>query len=329
MEACAEIFSSCLEPLRLWLKGLPQGLQIRRRRDGTPYSTERTALDIESNLPLWLQRQRLFLELHYHKIQTSLHRFFLNFYPFQEWKIPQTEGHMITCFNHAMTITSITRQVLSETTIIIGGYDLHYFQWDATMSLLGFKFACTSSSLVPAASSMLDAAVSVFEILGKKFSAATRAAHIVHELQSNLLNPVESSSDMILGTAMSSGTMSSASLTDLESLSFGGTNNSSLSDFSTPLQSATEVTDAKYFSCGDYSPTARTTEGIEKAMSTSVNDPFQLDFNAFDPVWNELDNIDVMNWSRFTDLTNVENRDGGHLHAATDEKDTVDLPMIE
>ncbi|MCJ1377099.1 hypothetical protein MMC17_000190, partial [Xylographa soralifera] len=45
------------EPLEDWLKDVPGAIQTQRQSNGVPFSTDRSALQIEQFAPLWLQRQ--------------------------------------------------------------------------------------------------------------------------------------------------------------------------------------------------------------------------------------------------------------------------------
>jgi hypothetical protein len=67
------------ERLDEWLKGIPGALKTKRRSNGDPFSTDLSAVEIEQFAPLWLQQQRLLLELMYHNLCMNLYRPFISF----------------------------------------------------------------------------------------------------------------------------------------------------------------------------------------------------------------------------------------------------------
>jgi hypothetical protein len=81
LERCAELLSQCMEPLRRWTNSVPDGLKTRRKNSGIPLSADRTSIDNDANAPLWLQLQRLSLELLYHNLLSTLYRQFIYFTP--------------------------------------------------------------------------------------------------------------------------------------------------------------------------------------------------------------------------------------------------------
>ena len=62
---------------------------------------------------------------------------------------PQTDVHNISCLNHAMAITSILNQVLSETDLLRGWSPIFQYQWDAILCTLGYVLANSLSPLNP------------------------------------------------------------------------------------------------------------------------------------------------------------------------------------
>ena len=52
-----------MEPLEDWLKEVPGAIKMQHQYSGVSFSTDQPALQIEQFAPLWLQRQRLLLEL--------------------------------------------------------------------------------------------------------------------------------------------------------------------------------------------------------------------------------------------------------------------------
>ncbi|KAJ4203426.1 hypothetical protein FSOLCH5_007731 [Fusarium solani] len=174
LEVCAKFLTSMMEDIRSWLGNVPSELKTRRRGDGTPFSLDRSSLDIETSAPLWLQRQRLCLELMYHGLVMGLYRPFITFQTRRS--IPITEAHATACINHAIAHTHIMHQVLTETDILNGWHDAFHWQWDATVTLLGFLFAYPISAPTPAARRAVDKAIEAFERFGANNVAVARNA---------------------------------------------------------------------------------------------------------------------------------------------------------
>ncbi len=169
------------ERLEEWLKGVPGALKTQRQNDGVPFSTDRSALKIEQFAPLWLQRQRLLLELMYHNLCTNLYRPSISFAPATA-QIPLADRMAMKCAAHAMALTHMMHQVLTSTSILAGWHEAFQWQWNAAMTLVGFVLAHPHSASTRAARSTIDLSVAVFEIFGNSFAVAAGAANIMSEL---------------------------------------------------------------------------------------------------------------------------------------------------
>jgi len=169
------------ERLEEWLKGVPGALKTQRQNDGIPFSTDRSALKIEQFAPLWLQRQRLLLELMYHNLGTNLYRPSISFAPATA-QTPLADRMAIKCAAHAMALTHMMHQVLTSTSILAGWHEAFQWQWNAAMTLVGFVLAHPHSASTRAARSTIDLSVAVFEIFGNSFAVAAGAANIMSEL---------------------------------------------------------------------------------------------------------------------------------------------------
>ena len=179
-ETCAAFLQSSMGALQTWLHELPAALKTPRRGNGTPLSTDRSPLDLEPFVPLWLQRQRLLLELRYHALAMSLYRPFISFVqPFSAQSRPLAEANSVACLNHAMALTHITRQVLAETDILGGWHEAFRWQWSAALSTLGFVLACPVQPCTPTARRAVAVAIAVFEAFGDNFAVAVSAAAVV------------------------------------------------------------------------------------------------------------------------------------------------------
>ena len=182
LEDCAQFLSSNIKPLQLWLQNLPDSLKTKRKGSGEPFSHDRSALDVEMFAPLWLQRQRLLLELFYHNLAMNLYRPFICFSTAANYSLPYSEGNAISCINHAIAITDIMHQVIAETDILRGWHEAFQWQWNATLSLIGYTLACPVTPSTPSARQAIDKAIDIFKILGENFAIAENAATVARNL---------------------------------------------------------------------------------------------------------------------------------------------------
>lgn len=180
-ETLAEFFGRKMTPVREWTQNVPKSLKCGRKADGEAFSTDRTPLNIDTYIPLWLQRQRLLLELLYHHLQISISRQFLRFPPVAVSLTPLADSLGISCVYHAITLTNIIHQVLSETDLLHGWFHVYQYQWDAVLCTLGFVLANPVCPPTPPARKSLQTAVRNLEIIGEHFPAAANAASLVRD----------------------------------------------------------------------------------------------------------------------------------------------------
>lgn len=169
------------DPLEQWLQDVPGAIQMQRQRNGVPYSTDRSALQIEQFAPLWLQRQRLLLELMYHNLCIDLYRPSICFGSATA-QTPLAYEMAMKCAAHAMALTQMMHQVLHSTSILAGWLEAFQWQWNAAMTLVGFVLAHPDDDSTRAARSIIDISVAVLENLGSSFAIAAGAASIIGEL---------------------------------------------------------------------------------------------------------------------------------------------------
>ena len=181
-ETMAEFLSRSLHPLRSWIEEVPDGLKTERRGGGEPFSTGRSALDVDSFAPIWLQRQRLMLELLYHDICMSFYRPFIRFSSSPGPSTPIADGHAISCLNHAIAITGTLYHVLTEYDILNGSHDAYKYQWDAAMSIIGFLFGFPVCANAQSARRAMETVLSIFDIFGNNFAVAASAVNVMRDL---------------------------------------------------------------------------------------------------------------------------------------------------
>ncbi|MCJ1348963.1 hypothetical protein MMC31_007196 [Peltigera leucophlebia] len=198
MESCAQSLLSSMQCLQTWIHELPDGLKTKRKGSGEAFSTDKSPLELELFAPMWLQRQRLLLELLYHNLAMNLYRPFISFSRPLGSNMLAAEGHTISCVNHAISLTHIMHQVLTETDMLNGWHEAFQWQWNAALSLVGFILAYPLTPSSSTARNAINNAISVFERFGNNFAVALSAANVTrdltakadfltHRLQNNLL----------------------------------------------------------------------------------------------------------------------------------------------
>ncbi|KAL1892350.1 hypothetical protein Sste5346_007088 [Sporothrix stenoceras] len=166
--------------------------------DGRPFATDGSPLDIEPFAPLWVQRQRLLLELMYHNLVINLYRPLISFEP-SAFSIQPARQCAATCAHHAITLTQIVHQVLSSTNILAGWHEVFQWQWNAAMTLVGFLLATQAQTqgnhrsrdacevyIVRESRSAVALSITVFDMFGQNFAVASSAASVIRTLCSKV-----------------------------------------------------------------------------------------------------------------------------------------------
>jgi hypothetical protein len=170
-----------MQCLQEWVDSVPEPLRMKRCDGITPFSTDGAYPLIEQFAPIWLQRQRLLLELSYHQLTVNLYR------PFISFTSPPPSGSIVEaivmqCAKHAIMLSRITQHMMAETSLLDGWHEAYYCQWNSAMTLIGFVMAYPDATLVSEARSAINLALSVFDNYGAKFTVARNAAKIVRDL---------------------------------------------------------------------------------------------------------------------------------------------------
>jgi hypothetical protein len=90
------------------------------------------------------------------------------------------------CAMHAIELSSITHQVLANTTILNGWHEAFQWQWSAAMTMVGFVVANFQHPVTTAARCAIKMAVEVLDIFSRSFDAAVKAATIVRTMHTNI-----------------------------------------------------------------------------------------------------------------------------------------------
>ena len=186
LEACAVDLASCQEPVRSWADHVPPDM-LQTRKSGQAFSTDLAPIEVDTDSSHWLQRQRLSLELWYHKAVMGLNRVFIA----SEMGVAH---HFATlraraCLNEAFKIIETLHQALMKMDVLNGWYDAHFLLWEATLSVLGFISARPSSQTNAQAHVMLNTATSIFDVIGTRFTA--RVAMITRHIKANAIRLAE------------------------------------------------------------------------------------------------------------------------------------------
>ncbi|KAF5013071.1 hypothetical protein FDECE_898 [Fusarium decemcellulare] len=195
LEELAKTWGPSTKSIEEWVSEVPNALKTQRQDQGCSLSTDGSALNVEQYAPLWLQRQRILLELEYHHMSVNIYRPFITFSVEPQSSLVQQMAAKSAA--HAIELTKITQQALSLTSLLDGWHEAFQWQWNAGMTLAGFVLANPQSPSTPAARSTVELAVSVLDTFGASFGTGAKAAAIVRAL----CPPVQSTiSDIESGT---------------------------------------------------------------------------------------------------------------------------------
>ena len=181
-ESLARFFRSKMKEVHGWAEAVPTPFKRVCKGTATPFSTGQVALDIDFYNPLWLQRQRILLELSYHNVAMYLYRPFVRFPPLLSSLTPLSDSHGVACLNHAIVTTTIINQVLSETDILTGWKQIFIFQWNACLIMLGFIIAQPVCPVSPSARKSIKTALKTLQLLSRNFAPAASGITIVQRL---------------------------------------------------------------------------------------------------------------------------------------------------
>ena len=192
LEQCAQILSSHVKPLHELATQVPAILLLPRGSgaDNEPFSFDCSAMCLDDSVPMWLQGQRLYLELTYHSMAISLYRPFISFYQRGVGStglhryMPATERHAARCVRHAITFVRIAHRAVRETTLLAPGWNEYFhWLWNAAVTLTGFLLAHPLHALGSAAREAADCAASVCDTYAAAgFVVAADAATILRSL---------------------------------------------------------------------------------------------------------------------------------------------------
>jgi hypothetical protein len=185
-EKCAKYLYEQFKRLKSWVEQVPEDLKTPRVQ-GVPFSVDRSTLDLSQTEPLWLQRQRLILELDYHSLVIMLTRTFNSFLPTPALGTFNSDNHCITCVNSGIMMTIMLYQVIRDSEILTGWFQVVSWQQTATFALAGFACGYPICPLSPTARRTLIRAARVFELANSQ-----ECRQLTYGLQSKCLEIVQS-----------------------------------------------------------------------------------------------------------------------------------------
>jgi hypothetical protein len=188
LEECAGFLLSKIPYSQKWLREVPDALKAGREAGGESFSIDQSLLRINRSLPRWQQQQSVFLELHYHNMMMSLYRPFICFPPPATAAVPLTDRCAESCLDHARAITLIIHGSLLDTKLLNNHHEAFRWQWNATLTLVGYILAYPGSPGAMKATSAVQKALQVFERLGETFAIAMLAKQTTEELLARVCN---------------------------------------------------------------------------------------------------------------------------------------------
>ncbi|KAI0437789.1 hypothetical protein F4803DRAFT_555673 [Xylaria telfairii] len=162
-EECACLLTERMKDINEWARQVPGGYLVARRH-GQPLSTDRTPLMFEANMIIHCQRQRLLLELQYHEYCMSLYQPFICFASSADELTPVSDAKATAALAHAMTLTSMIHQTLTNTEALSGIYHVYRFQKNALFTMLGFAYTFPINGSAAATRKSIEMAIAVIEM---------------------------------------------------------------------------------------------------------------------------------------------------------------------
>jgi hypothetical protein len=182
LEECAAYLASKTHYLDTWVQRVPGVLRCSRTDSNEPFSTKscEPIFEVTSGHPF--ARQSVILALFYHSLAMSLYRPFIAFSTTKGSDESTIRNHVISCTNHAITITSLIHQLLAETVYLDGWIETFHWQWTAAISLVGYIVAYPLGPLAHVAHKMLNTALIVLDTLSERLPGAVAASTMLREL---------------------------------------------------------------------------------------------------------------------------------------------------
>jgi hypothetical protein len=154
-------------------------------------------MNVNMFLPVWLQRQRILLELQYHNAYVLILRPFVSLCyalftdpsgetPTVETEQSHVQRHILNAVHHASAIINIAFALSSRSDVLYGWPEVLQPLWNATLVIVTYVYANSLNPGALAASQSLARAESVFQCFSTTSAAARSAKDVVQSLAQNL-----------------------------------------------------------------------------------------------------------------------------------------------
>ncbi|KAH8203513.1 hypothetical protein TruAng_002261 [Truncatella angustata] len=175
-EECARFLAEPMKEIEAWAKDVPNGYYVPRK-EGKPFSTSRSILDLDSNpnILIHCQRQRLLIELQYHHQCICLYQPFICFASTPGISTPLSDSMAAAGLSHAIALTTMVHQALTTSDVLSGIYFVCRWQKNALFTMLGYAYTfplCHSSTAILKTIGM---GIAVIDMYASTFSMAVSA----------------------------------------------------------------------------------------------------------------------------------------------------------
>ncbi|TGJ82778.1 hypothetical protein E0Z10_g5962 [Xylaria hypoxylon] len=217
LESFGQSMTQKLEIMQRWAENVPPALKVHRPGGCGPFSVVWVPIfGLGPQAPLYLQQQRLSLELGYHHLSLllvrSVVRFMLGYRHIPQSK--QVDSHFVDGLKHAISIVSIINQALTNGDGITGWLLFFRWQWDATLYLLNYITVYPVGPLAADTRRSLSTAIETFAVMENYLEMAKSAQKIVQDVLRR--DPAQASSN----ESQAPDLMSSATTVPMSLLSF-------------------------------------------------------------------------------------------------------------
>ncbi|KAF2263321.1 hypothetical protein CC78DRAFT_431358, partial [Lojkania enalia] len=190
LETIASFLRQSVISLQDWVNEVPSPLRLRRKENGEPFSAAKCQIEFDTFAPLWLQRQRVLLELLYHTTLQYLYRTFIQFPSADNGSeslgpaiATTSDTNAVSALNHAMATINIVHQTLTETDLLNSWHRAYQYLWEATLTVIGYTQARPLCPFTTAAHQTLVIAIQALDLLASNgITAAGIAAQLTREL---------------------------------------------------------------------------------------------------------------------------------------------------
>jgi hypothetical protein len=190
LETTATFLRQICTSLQGWADDVPKTLQLPRNDKRESFTAPRCDVNFDLFLPIWLQRQRILLELLYHNNLLLLFRTYIRF-PLSTASpesaglsiTTSSDGNAVTALHHGIAIIHITDQALQETELVGSWHSAFTYLWQASITLVAFIHSRPFCPHTVSARKVIPWAIRSLELFAEHgIGQAATAATILREL---------------------------------------------------------------------------------------------------------------------------------------------------